>query len=106
VSLDGYDGYNALVWLAQYRWVSLWGDCNMRIYAFELTRVQFIDPKTGLCGLVAAQLIAGEAKAIKELLVQFQRGIYEMFAASKAEAENGKWEDLTIQRFGKVARTK
>jgi CubicO group peptidase (beta-lactamase class C family) len=89
VSLDGYDGWfgeGTMLWsgLPNIRWVSLWGDYNMRTRAFELTWVQFIDPKTGLCGLVAAQLIEGEAKAIKELSVQFQKRSYEMFAASKA----------------------
>lgn len=68
LSLDNYDGCmakNTLFWqgMPNIRW--------------------FIDREVGLCGLVAPQLIAKESPTVAKISAQFQKEIYDAFAASK-----------------------
>jgi hypothetical protein len=86
---DALDGKKAgtMIWggLPNLRWVSRSNPTSI-LYPRDdhgLTACQWIDRKTGLCGLFACQVLPpGDAKCVA-LTSAFEEGIYEMYKQSR-----------------------
>ena len=90
------EAYSTLGWAAMHcMGKSLW-ICEICLL---LIISKFIDREAGLCGLAASQVIPPMAPQILKLHENFQRGIYEVFEASRKMLN-----DIKLRSAGDVSR--